>query len=169
MADPMSAQEQASPTQMRSIGIGLGIAGVYGLLVGLEVLPVPGGRANLHGPLWLATLIGFVVILAGVACFIQGIGRANAAGELPADAPFWMRAAQYLIGVALFGAFALLGSWVAIGGDPRQFSGGIPFLSGPLNVSIARIMFGFGALICWLATVAYAISGARKLLRGGKS
>ena len=162
----MSAQGQASPGEMKSIGIGLGIAGLCGVLVGFEVLPVPGGRGNLHGPLWIATLIGFVALLAGAACFIQGIGRANACAELPADAPFWMRAAQYLIGVALFAAFAVLGTWVTFGGDARHFSGGIPFL-GAFNVSLARIMFGFGALVCWLATIGYAVQGGRKLMRRG--
>ena len=51
----MSARNQPSPAEMKSIGIGLGIAGFYGVLIGFEVLPVPGGRNNLHGPLWLAT------------------------------------------------------------------------------------------------------------------
>src|SRR3954454_11306604 len=129
----MRAQEQASPAKMKSIGIGLGIAGLYGVLIGLGVVPVPGGRDNLHGPLWLATLIGIVVLLAGAACAIQGIGRANASAELPADAPRWMHAAQHLIGIALFAAFALLGTWVAFLGDARTFAGGIPFL-GPYNV-----------------------------------
>jgi hypothetical protein len=161
----MGAQEQASPTQMKSIGIGLGIAGFYGVLIGLGVVPVPGGRDNLHGPLWIATLIGFIVLLAGAGCLIQAIGRANASAELPADAPLWMRAAQYLIGVVLFAAFALLGTWVAFLGDARYFSGGIPFLGG-YNLPLARIAFGLGALICWLAAIAYAVQGARKLLRG---
>ena len=111
-------------------------------------------------------MIGFIALLASAACFIQGIGRANASAELPADAPFWMRAAQYLIGVALFAAFAVLGTWVTFGGDPRYFSGGIPFL-GAGNISLARFMFGFGALICWLATIGYAVQGGRKLLRRG--
>lgn len=148
--------------EMKSIGIGLGIAGLYGILIGFEVLPVPGGRNSLHGPLWLATLIGLLVMLAGAACILQGIGRANAHAELPADAPFWMRAAQYLIGVALFADFAVLGTWIAFLGEGRHFSGGTPFLGGS-NVSLARIMFGFGALVCWLATVGYAVVGARKL------
>jgi len=148
---------------MKWIGIGLGLAGLYGILVGLELLPVPGGRNNLHGPLWLATLIGFMVLLAGAACVLQGIGRANASAALPADAPFWMHAAQYLIVVALFADFAVLGTWIAVLGEGSRFSGGVPFL-GAFDVSLARIMFGLGALICWLATIGYAVVGARRLL-----
>jgi len=95
---------------------------------------------------------------------IQGLGRADATAELPADAPLWMRAAQYLVGVTLFMGFAVLGTWVAVWGEAQYFSGGLPFL-GTANVSLARIAFGFGALICWLASVSYAVQGARKLLR----
>jgi hypothetical protein len=164
----MSAPEQATPQDMRFIGIAATAVGLYFTLVGLEVLPVPGGRSNLHGPLWLALLIGLVVFLAGVAALIHLIGRANATGDLPADAPFWMRAAQYIIGVAIFACFAIIGSWVAFAGEARYFSGGVPFL-GALNVSIARIAFGFGALICWLATIGFAISGARKLFGRDKN
>jgi hypothetical protein len=160
----MRTQEQASPAQMTLIGIGLGIAGLLGVLIGFEIVPVPGGRTNLHGPLWIATLLGGIALLAGASCLVQGIGRANTSAELPADAPFWLRVAQYLIGVAMFAGFALLGTWVAVGGDARYFSGGIPFL-GAGHISFARIAFGFGALICWLATVAYAVKGARKLMR----
>jgi hypothetical protein len=159
----MRAQQQASPAEMKSIGIGFGIAGLCGILVGCEVLPVPGGRDNLHGPLWLATLTGLIVLLAGAACVLQGVGRASASAELPADAPFWMRAAQYLIGVALFANFAVLGTWVAFLGEDGHFSGGVALL-GAFNVSLVRIMFGVGALICWLATIGYAVAGARKLL-----
>jgi hypothetical protein len=124
---------------------------------------VPGGHDSLHGPLWLATLIGVLVLLAGAACVLQGIGRANASAGVPAGAPFWLRAAQYLIVVALFADFAVLGTWTAFLGEGRQYSGGVP-ISGEASVSPARIMFGLGALICWLATIGYAVSGARKLL-----
>lgn len=160
----MRAPDQASPTEMKLIGIGLGIAGLVCVLIGLGIVPVPGGRANLHGPLWLAALIGVIFLLSGAACFIQGIGRANANAELPAVAPLWMRAVFYLVGVALLFGFAVLGTWIAFAGDARSFSGGIPLL-GPGNVSLVRIMFCFAALTCWLAAIAYAVDGARKLMK----
>lgn len=149
--------------ELKWIGIGFGVAGLYGMLVGFEVLPVPGGHDNLHGPLGLATLLGFMVLLAGAACILQGIGRANARAGLAADAPFWLRAAQYLIGVALFADFAVLATWIALLGEGSRFSGGVPFL-GALNASLPRIMFGFGAVVCWFATIGYAVVGARRLL-----
>src|SRR5262245_7918640 len=85
----MRAQDTTSPVEMTWIGIGLAVCGMFAVLIGLEVIAVPGGRANLHGPLWLATLIGVIVLCAGAACVIQGIGRANARAELPADSPLW--------------------------------------------------------------------------------
>jgi hypothetical protein len=51
---------------------------------------------------------------------------------------------QYLIGVALFGSSAVIGTWVAFAGDARQFSGGLPLLG---TFALARIGFGLGALI----------------------
>jgi len=80
----------------------------------LAVLPVPGGRSNLHGPLWIALLIGIAVFLAGVCALIQASPRECRRRPAP-DAPQWIRVAQYLIGVALFVAFVLIGSWVAFG------------------------------------------------------
>jgi hypothetical protein len=162
----MRAQQQASPAELTSIGIGLCLAGLCGVLIGFEVLPVPGGRANMHAPLWIATVLGLVVLLAGSACLIQGFGRANAKAELPADAPRWMRAAQLLILAAVCALFAAIAGWVAFAGDARQFSGGIPFLS-VFNIWFARVMFGFGALVCAFGAVAAAMQGARKLTGRG--
>jgi hypothetical protein len=165
----MSAQQPATPRQMYFYGALAAAAGLYFMLVGFGVLATPGGPRNLHAPLWVVQLIGLIFVLAGAAIVIQGMGHANGSGELPADAPQWMRAAQYFIGVVVFACFALIGSWVAIGGESRQFSGGIPFVSSLTNVSLARVMFGLGAAICWIATIAFAVSGARKLRACGKS
>jgi hypothetical protein len=43
---------------------------------------VPGGRSNLHGPLWIALLIGIAVFFAGIRALMQDIDRANAGGGL---------------------------------------------------------------------------------------
>jgi hypothetical protein len=164
----MSTQQPAMSREMLWIGAGATAAGLYFMLVGLAVLPVPGGRSNLHGPLWIALLIGIAVCLAGVCAFIQGIGRAKAGDDLPADAPQWMRVAQYLIGVMLFAAFAMIGSWVAFGSGDRAFSGSFMWFDGATNAAIGRTAFGIGAVITWLATIAFAVAGARKLRgRGG--
>jgi hypothetical protein len=153
---------------MRWIGAAAAAVGLYFVLVGLGILPVPGGTRNLHSPLWVVLLAGLAFLLGGAAVLLQVIGRANASGELPSGAPQWMRVVQYLMGVAIFASFAMIGSWIAIGGDPRHFSGNVPFVSGATNASIARIAFGVGAAICWLGTLAFALSGARKLLRRSK-
>jgi len=163
----MNAQQPATPRELRWIGAGAAAVGLYFMLVGLGVLPVPGGPRNLHSPLWIVLLIGLAVFLGGAAILIQVIGRANANGELPSGAPQWIRVVQYLIGVAIFASFAMIGSWIAIGGDPRQFSSNIPFIGAATGASIARVMFGIGAMICWLATLGFAVSGARKLMRRG--
>ena len=160
----MRAQDTTSPAEMTWIGIGLGVCGLLAVLIGLEVIPVPGGRANLHGPLWLATLIGVIVLLAGAACVIRGIGHANASAELPADSPLWMHAALYLAAVAMLFGFAVLGTWIAFVGDARAFSSSINFL-GPGHVSFARILFCTGTVICWLGAIAHAVKGARKLMK----
>jgi hypothetical protein len=160
----MSTQEQASPRQMRLIGIAATLLGLAAILIGFGLLPVPGGRDNLHGPLWVALVVGLAVLLAGVAALLQGIGQTEAKGDLLPVAPLWLRAGQQLIGAAIFVAFATIGTWVAFAGDPHQFSGGIPFLGRGMNVGIARFAFGFGALICWLGAAAFAVTGVRTVL-----
>ena len=64
---------------------------------------------------------------------------------------------------------ALIGSWVAFGPGPRGFSGSFLFFSHATNEWIGRAAFGFGAVLCWLGTLAVAVVGARKLLGRGKS
>jgi hypothetical protein len=77
----------------------------YWLAVGLGLFPIPGGPSNLHGPLWLLACAGLAFFLAGIAIAFQTLGQANADGDLPAAAPRWMRALQYLIGLAIFCCF----------------------------------------------------------------
>ena len=100
------------------------------------------------------------VLLAGITIFIQALGHANEAGELPPDAPRWMRFAQFLIVLTLFACFALMGSWVAFGPGERHFSG--TFGGG---ATVGRIAFGIGAIIAWLSTILVAVYGWRRIMR----
>ncbi len=154
----MDKPQTATPREIIWIGAIAAAAGLYFILVGAGALPVPGGPRNLHGPLWLVLCAGLAFFLGGVAALMQGLGRANASGELPADAPQWMRIVQYLFGVAIFVCFVCVGSWIAFGAGPRQFSGTFAW-----GETIGRAMFGIGAIITWLCTIAFAVSGARKL------
>ena len=140
--------------------------GLYIMLVGAGVLPIPGGPSGLNGPLWIAFVAGLPFFLGGLAVLLQGFGKANANGELPADAPAWMRAAQQLIVVAIFAALATIGTWIALAGDPRGFSGS--FGSGAAGIGIGRVVFGIGALICWACTIGVAVSAVRKLTGAGR-
>jgi len=153
----------ATPKNKYFIGAAAMAAGAYFFAVGASLLPIPGGPANLHGPLWLVLCVGLAFFLAGVAIVIQVFGHANDSGDLPASAPFWIRLLQYLIGLAIFICFGLIGTWVAFGSGERHFSGTIPLAEPAVNAAIGRIVFGIGAVIVWLCTAAFAAFGFRKL------
>jgi hypothetical protein len=106
-----------------------------------------------------------VLLLAGASLLVQVLGHANAGGDLPAAASDRIRVVQYLLMLALFSGFALIGSWVAFGPGERQVSGSILFFSDTTNEFIGRGAFAFGAVLIWLCTIAVAIAGARKLRR----
>ena len=157
--------EQATPRQTFWIGALALAGGLYLSLVGLGVLPIPGGPRNLHGPLWLILVIGLAVTLAGFAALLQAAGHANDRGELPDSSPRWMRAVQYLIFVTLFLCFATVGVWIAFGAGERRFSGTLLVFGANADEWIGRAAFGIGALITFAAAIAAAVTGARKIFR----
>jgi hypothetical protein len=158
----MSSGTPATHKEMIWIGAGCAAVGFYFVLVGAGVLPVPGGPRNLNAPLWIVAFAGLPFLLGGGAVLLQGLGKANANGELPDGAPTWLRAIQYMMGVAIFASFAVIGTWVALAGQSRGFSG-------PGGAGVARAMFGLGAAICWACAIGFAISGARKLMSARKA
>jgi hypothetical protein len=156
----MSTQDPPSRRTLLLIALLVFGIGVYFSLIGLGVLPVPGGPTNLHGPLWVVLAAGLAFLLGGIAVALQDAAGANPeTGELPEDAPHGVRLAQYLIGVTIFACFAAIGSWIAFAPGERTFGGTVPV--GPTG---GRIAFGIGAGIVWLCLIGYAVSGARKLL-----
>jgi hypothetical protein len=137
--------------------------GAFLVLVGLGVVPVNPG--SVHGPFWIVSAAGIAFMLAGISVAVGAIHGVSETGDLPKDTGWWMRLFYYAIGVIIAASLASIGSWVAFGPGPRTFSGtGLFLLSPEASAMVGRIVFGFGAVLAWLCTIAIAVSGARKLL-----
>jgi hypothetical protein len=162
----MDRQQGSSPRTTLICGLAAAALGLFVVLVGLGVVPV--NPRSVNGPLWIATVAGICFLLAGISVAVGAIHGVSETGEPPKDSSWWMRLFYYLIGVAIAGALASIGSWVAFGPGPRAFGGtGLFLLSPEANAMVGRIVFGFGAVLTWLCAIAIAVSGARKLF--GKS
>jgi hypothetical protein len=165
----MADKRPATPREMLVIGLIAAGAGLFFVLVGLGIVPPPGGKKSLHAPLWVVFCAGLAFLLGGGALLLHlASGARTSDNDFPEGAPHWMRVLRYLFMVAIFVSFAAIGSWVAFGPGERAFSMSMPLFSGAASEMIGRIAFGIGAVVTWLATIAVAVSGARKLLRGGR-
>jgi hypothetical protein len=160
--------QERTPTRREAMVVGALFAaiGFYFVLVSLGLLPPP---SEVHVPMWVMTMVALCFLLGGLAVLIPVAvtGEVRADGELPPDAPQWLRVLQYLFGLALFGLFAMIGSFVAFGSGVRSFDISLSFLtSNGWSEIIGRIAFGIGALITWFCLIAFAVHGWRKLVRG---
>jgi hypothetical protein len=141
-------------------------AGVYFILGGAGVVALPDSEGT---PGWIGVLAGLVFLCGGIAVATQALGRANEQGELPADAPAWMRLVQHLGALAIVGSLATIGTWVALAGAADRFAMSTSF-SGRVDpgIGVMRTVFGLGALMTWLFFFALA-RRSLKLLRGDKA
>ena len=98
----------------------------------------------LHAPLWVIFLCGVVFLLGGAMLLVDRNSKFNA-----------------LCASLLLLVMGVIGAWVALLGPAAGFSGGIPFLPQAYNVTLARWVFGLGALVSFMMLV-YAI---RSLLK----
>lgn len=114
-----------SDMAMALIAIGCG-----GFVLLMAVGVIPGEMAG-NTPRWVGALAGFVFVIAGVMIFLRNHSRA-----------------LDLFAALILAAFALMGSWIAVYGA-EGISGGIPFLPHDTNITIGRVMFGFGAALCF--------------------
>ena len=145
--------------QLLIIGTVCAAGGVYFVLVGCGLAPPP---SKLNGPLWLATCIGLVFLAGGVMVLVRGwLGVADAQ-DMPQDAPRALIALQWIALVACCAGLASAGTWVAFGEGTRHFIMPLP-IWGSLAEYIGRAAFGFGAIISWIITAAFAHRGARQV------
>jgi hypothetical protein len=144
------------------------------IVIGLAATPL---TAELFAPGWhpaadappllVQYSFGLIFVLAGFAIIIgYGVGRVDANGNLPADAPLWLYVTQQLLVLGIVGTMGALFSWISIGSGPRAFTMSTPIGTSPVgNSVIGRIAFGFGAVLFWIFFVAVAVIAARRLLK----
>jgi len=158
-------QPDSSRTVTMAFGAIAAAAGLYFVLGGLGIVGLPDGEGT---PGWIGVLAGLVFLCGGIAVATQALGRADEHGELPADAPAWMRLIQHLGALVIVGSLATIGTWVALAGDPDRFSMSTSF-TGRIDAGVAVMRFGFGlgALITWAFFFALA-RRSLKLLRGDR-
>lgn len=154
----MAQAQQLSPGASRLVGLVFVAAGVLPMLATFDIGPL--GKADIHGPPWLAFAAGGSFAGAGLALLVGP------------RAVLW----QGLFALLSLAGLAAVGSWVAFGVGERACSGGIdlPWVwsSGDLSGLACRIPFGLGALItdaflCWgiVALLQRALGGPPHLAR----
>lgn len=108
--------------------------GVMIMLMAFDIIPL--GEADKNAPDWVILACGAIFFIAGIMIKTGDRGRWN----------------DLLAGFLVL-AFALVGGWVALLGAGEDFSGGLFLLSDSVNVTLARLMFGTGSLICFAISV----------------
>jgi hypothetical protein len=163
----MRSQETSSPADLYGIGIAFASAGVYFVLVGWGVFPMPGNTAS---PPFVIVCAGLAFLFAGLVAIVRGKAGANDRdSDLPAGAPRWTHVSCRVLAIAIAGSLAAIGTWIAIGSGPRAFSFSGPFIemrtTGEL---IGRTVFGLGAVIVWIYVIALTVGTVRRFFGGGK-
>lgn len=118
------------------------LAGVFPLGIALGVFhPDP---STIHAPLWVLGMCGAVFVMAGILMLM------NEKSVLSG-----------IFGGILCLCFAAIGGWVALYAPSEGFDGGVPLLPDAANSTIARLLFGSGALMSFAIAIA-AFRGALK-------
>ncbi len=171
----MSVQEQpsapapgrASQADVAGLGIAFAVAGLYFMLGSAGAVPMP--EAN--GPSFILFCAGAAFLFAGLTCLVRAkAGLSDARDDVPESAPLWMRLSYRMLGIAIAGSLATIGTWIAIGSGPRAFSVSAPFVQmQSTGEAVGRTVFGLGAVIVWIYVIALTVSTVRKLfLRAGR-
>jgi hypothetical protein len=159
MADTNTAARSCDWTLL-AIGTLIGGAGLYFVLVGAGALPPP---SHTSAPGWIIICCGLVFFAAGIAVLVRGwLGLDDKVQELPDETPAAIKALYSLAGLITVASLAGLGTWVAFGTGPREFSISAPFV-GSLAEGIGRTAFGIGAIITWLMVAVMASASARRI------
>ena len=111
------------------IGVGLAV-----MALALRLLPLH--QSDFEAPRWILGIGGAIFAIAGLMMLLGEHSPVN-----------------NLLAAFLLTGMGLIGGWVGLFGSDEGFSGGLPFLPETVNISLARSLFGMGALICFLMAV----------------
>ena len=123
-------------TQKQKILFGLlfVLTGVFIMLIAAGV--IPSEESSFHAPRWVVGACGAIFSIAGIMIFTPRNSLMN-----------------NLLAFVLILCFGVIGGYVALYGESGSFSGGIPLISRETNISIGRIVFGFGSIVCFLISL----------------
>ena len=118
----------------KALAILMGTVGVFFVLMGKGVIPIE--LQENEAPAWIITVCGLIFCIAATLT-LRGQG------------------AKYnqLLASILIALMGTVGAWVALFGDGGQMSGGIGLLTDAGNLTLSRVVFGLGALVCYATAV----------------
>ena len=122
------------PTSEVAILAVMGLVGLLLMLVATNVIPT--ADEKFHVPRWVLFVCGLIFALPGVASLF----------------PRHSEAPRYLIAAMIF-CFGVVGIACGLLGESEHFSGGLPFVSHETNTRLARGVFVFFGMICFLLSV----------------
>lgn len=118
-------------------------------------------------PRWVVASAGFMFVCGGLSLMLSAASKhVDETGALTAQAPFGLRALQFLISLAVPAMFALVLSWIAFGEGERPFAVSLPFpglLDQASAAIVGRILYGAVAIVMWWFFALGAARGWRKL------
>jgi len=112
--------------------------GVFLISEGLQL--TRWGQASAGTPQWVVTIAGVVILLAGLMMMIKD-PRSK-----------W----KDLLAALFCALMGTIGGWIALCTDEAQISGSSQWFSELTGLPLGRIVFGFGALLCF-AMMGYAL------------
>lgn len=104
-------------------------AGLY--IVGISTGVIPAEESSFKAPRWVVLVVGAAFVFGGAAV----TGR---------EGSFF----NDLMGSLIVFCLGVAVGWVSFFGSADGFSGGIPLLPDEINLGLARVLFGLGAIVC---------------------
>jgi hypothetical protein len=108
-------------------------------------------------------VFGLIFLFGGAAVIVQTVatGGDTSRSDLPPTMPRGLRLIHHVMAWAVVGLLGIVASWVAFGPGERHFTGSGSIF---LGESAGRAVFGIGAVLIWIAWLAMAVAGVRRLL-----